>query len=146
MISLGSITTLPLLVENTLSLYPNKNHLSYVVIGGRKNESSVQQSSCLPKLHEAIPARTSDTEVRQLPKELRPELMPNHVAVIMDGNRRWARQKNLPVFRGHAAGKETLKVLTRLCSKWGIKVLSVFAFSTENWSRPAVSIDQLYIF
>ncbi|KAL8146035.1 hypothetical protein AgCh_003970 [Apium graveolens] len=143
MISLGSLTTLPLLVENTVSQFTNKNYLSSVVTSGRKNESSVQYPSCLSKLQEAIPAETSDTEVRQLPKRLRPELMPNHVAIIMDGNRRWARQQNIPVFRGHAAGKETLKELTRLCSKWGIKVLSVFAFSTENWSRPKEEVSFL---
>ncbi|KAK1396668.1 hypothetical protein POM88_006531 [Heracleum sosnowskyi] len=99
MISLGSISALPPLVKDTLSLDTNKNHSSSVVIGGRKNESSVQHSSCLskfheviptteipqqPKLHEAIPT----TEIPQLPKRLRPELMPNHVAIIMDGNRR----------------------------------------------------------
>ncbi|WOH02290.1 hypothetical protein DCAR_0521679 [Daucus carota subsp. sativus] len=142
MISLGSMTTLHC---------TNRNHLPCMPTLSTKIESSVQRSSCVSRLHEAVvetandinSARNNHSEVLQLPERLRPELMPNHVAIIMDGNRRWARQRNLPVFDGHTAGKETLKELTRLCSKWGIKVLSVFAFSTENWSRPKEEVSFL---
>lgn len=62
-----------------------------------------------------------------------------HVAVIMDGHRRWAKNKGLTVKQGHRAGGEKIQVLTRLCSQWGVKVLTIFAFSTENWVRLEVS-------
>jgi len=59
----------------------------------------------------------------------------NHLAIIMDGNRRWARDRGLPVFEGHRKGHETLKKIGDACLARGIKVLTVFAFSTENWKR-----------
>ncbi|KAJ4969965.1 hypothetical protein NE237_003064 [Protea cynaroides] len=86
---------------------------------------------------------TTVEEERLLPSELRPELMPNHVAVIMDGNVRWARQRNLPSSFGHQAGVKALRDLVDLCCKWEIRVLTVFAFSTENWLRPKLEIDIL---
>ncbi|MCD9643878.1 Dehydrodolichyl diphosphate synthase [Datura stramonium] len=66
-----------------------------------------------------------------------------HVAVIMDGHRRWARQNGLTVYEGHRAGGEKMKVLTHLCSQWGVKVLTFFAFSTENWIRSKEEVDFL---
>ena len=62
--------------------------------------------------------------------------IPHHLGIIMDGNRRWARTKGLPVFKGHVKGMETLKKIVRHCQNIGIKNLTVFAFSTENWQRP----------
>lgn len=82
-------------------------------------------------------------EEAQLPENLRPELMPRHVAVIMDGNVRWARQRGLPAAAGHEAGVRSLRELVELCCKWGIRVLSVFAFSSDNWIRPKVEVDFL---
>ncbi|KAK4725665.1 hypothetical protein R3W88_030582 [Solanum pinnatisectum] len=67
---------------------------------------------------------------------LQPELMPKHVAIIPDGNRRWAKERGLTPEKGHEAGKKVLGDLCRYCSKWGVKVVSAYAFSTENWSRP----------
>ncbi|PHU16156.1 Dehydrodolichyl diphosphate synthase 4 [Capsicum chinense] len=78
-----------------------------------------------------------------LPEGLKRELMPKHVAVIMDGHRRWARQKGLSVEQGHRAGGEKMMVLTHLCSQLGIKVLTLFAFSTENWIRPKEEVGFL---
>ncbi|CAN4098740.1 unnamed protein product [Withania somnifera] len=78
-----------------------------------------------------------------LPEGLKRELMPKHVAVIMDGHRRWARQEGLTVDQGHLAGQQKMEFLIRLCSKWGVKVLSLFAFSTENWTRPKEEVDVL---
>lgn len=75
----------------------------------------------------------------ELPEGLRRELMPKHVAVIMDGNGRWARQRGLPPGAGHQAGVESLKALVELCRRWEIRVLTVFAFSYDNWIRPKVS-------
>lgn len=78
-----------------------------------------------------------------LPGGLRSELMPKHVAIIMDGNSRWAKMRGLPQFAGHAAGVKTFLSIVKLSSKWSIRVLTVYAFSTENWSRPKGEVDCL---
>ncbi len=67
--------------------------------------------------------------------------MPQHVAIIMDGNGRWARQRNLPRVSGHKAGTENIRRTVQFCVRMGIKYLTVYAFSTENWSRPAAEVD-----
>ncbi|KAF8049036.1 hypothetical protein N665_2318s0002 [Sinapis alba] len=82
-------------------------------------------------------------EEETLPEGLQPELMPKHVAVIMDGNGRWAKNKGLQPWDGHRAGVEALREIVELCGKWGIQVLTVFAFSTDNWIRPKIEIDFL---
>jgi undecaprenyl diphosphate synthase len=78
-----------------------------------------------------------------LPDGLDPARLPAHVAVIMDGNGRWARQRNLPRVMGHREGVEALKRTLRLCSDWGIGALTAYAFSTENWSRPGEEVSFL---
>ncbi|XVE59403.1 hypothetical protein DITRI_Ditri05aG0043800 [Diplodiscus trichospermus] len=82
-------------------------------------------------------------EEEELPAGLRRDLMPRHVAVIMDGNGRWARERGLPTSAGHEAGVKSLRELVELCGKWGIQVLTVFAFSSENWIRPKVEVEFL---
>ena len=82
-------------------------------------------------------------EVTPLPKDLDIHRMPNHIAVIMDGNGRWAKLKGLPRTIGHTAGVEALKNTLHLCSNWGIGALTVYAFSTENWSRPREEVNFL---
>lgn len=77
------------------------------------------------------------TPEAELERALDPARLPRHVAVIMDGNGRWAKRRGLPRFAGHQAGIESLRELTRNCAELGIKVLTVYAFSTENWARPA---------
>ncbi len=77
------------------------------------------------------------------PCELDPLRMPDHIAVIMDGNGRWAKSRRLPRSIGHSAGVESLKTTLRLCSNWGIGALTVYAFSTENWSRPSEEVNFL---
>ncbi|MQM02075.1 hypothetical protein Taro_034834 [Colocasia esculenta] len=77
------------------------------------------------------------------PPGLSPELIPRHVAVIMDGNSRWARNRGLPTSAGHEAGYRALKEIVRLSGSWGVKVLTVFAFSSENWLRPKTEVDFL---
>ena len=61
---------------------------------------------------------------------------PNHVAIIMDGNRRWAKKRRLGALSGHDKGAETLKEITESCADAHINWLTVFAFSSENWTRP----------
>ncbi len=69
--------------------------------------------------------------------------IPSHIAVIMDGNGRWAVEKGLPRTEGHRQGVETVRATVRNCSDLGIKVLTLFAFSTENWKRPAGEVNFL---
>ncbi len=67
----------------------------------------------------------------------------NHIAVIMDGNRRWAKNKGLPSAMGHKMGVESLKKVVRAADKFGIKYLTMYAFSTENWNRKQEEVDFL---
>ena len=66
-----------------------------------------------------------------------------HIAIIMDGNRRWAKEKNLPSAMGHKRGVDALKTTLRACKDFGIKYLTVYAFSTENWKRKKEEVDFL---
>jgi len=68
---------------------------------------------------------------------------PRHVAIIMDGNGRWASRRRLPRFAGHKAGVETVKGVVRACGEKGIEVLTLFAFSSENWRRPQEEVGLL---
>ncbi len=69
--------------------------------------------------------------------------IPAHIAIIMDGNGRWAKKRGMPRSAGHTAGAATFRHITRYASRIGIKYLTVYAFSTENWSRPADEVDAL---
>ena len=62
--------------------------------------------------------------------------LPEHIAIIMDGNGRWAKKRSMPRSAGHIAGAKTFKTIARYCNKIGLKYLTVYAFSTENWKRP----------
>ena len=66
-----------------------------------------------------------------------------HIAIIMDGNRRWAKKNNMPVKLGHKQGAETLKKIVRYANRIGIKYMTVYAFSTENWKRSKEEVDAL---
>ncbi|MEA5473969.1 isoprenyl transferase [Synechococcus sp. CCY9201] len=91
----------------------------------------------------ALATTTPHSHVSPLPAALDPARLPTHVAVIMDGNGRWARQRGLPRVMGHRAGVESLKRTLRLCSDWGIGALTAYAFSTENWNRPGEEVSFL---
>lgn len=86
---------------------------------------------------------TQPTELQYLPPDLKQELLPRHVAVIMDGNGRWAKRQGLPRIVGHKAGVNALKDLLHCCKDWGIKALTAYAFSTENWKRPQEEVEFL---
>ncbi len=73
------------------------------------------------------------------------ENMPVHIAIIMDGNRRWAKSKGLPVALGHKKGAETLEKIVRHANKIGLKYITVYAFSTENWRRAEEEVKALMI-
>lgn len=65
---------------------------------------------------------------------------PQHIGIIMDGNRRWAEAKGLPLLEGHRNGVQVFEKITKHCQKKGIEILTLFAFSTENWARPKIEI------
>ncbi len=78
-----------------------------------------------------------------MPDNLDQQKMPVHVAIIMDGNGRWATERGLPRREGHRQGVETVRDTVRNCNALGIKVLTLFAFSTENWQRPDWEVSYL---
>ena len=82
---------------------------------------------------------SKDQEIIEIVKET--DL--KHIAIIMDGNRRWAKEKNLPSAFGHKKGVDSLKATMRACDDYGIKYLTVYAFSTENWNRKKEEVDFL---
>jgi undecaprenyl diphosphate synthase len=69
--------------------------------------------------------------------------LPGHVAIIMDGNRRWARERRMPAIEGHRRGIVALREVTRAASDWGIPMMTVYGFSTENWKRDSTEISLL---
>ena len=71
--------------------------------------------------------------------------LPTHIAIIMDGNRRWARNKNMDAKLGHREGAKTLEKIVRFCNKIGLKYLTVYAFSTENWKRAEDEVKALML-
>jgi undecaprenyl diphosphate synthase len=78
--------------------------------------------------------------------ETKPKTIPAHIAIIMDGNGRWATQKNLPRSEGHRRGADSLKKTIKACMEAGVKYLTVYAFSTENWKRPEGEVNFLMQF
>jgi undecaprenyl diphosphate synthase len=69
--------------------------------------------------------------------------LPQHIAIIMDGNRRWAKKRHMPASLGHAAGAQRVRDIVKSCAEIGIPQLSLFAFSTENWKRPEDEVSSL---
>ena len=75
---------------------------------------------------------------------LDPRRMPRHIAVIMDGNGRWAKSRHLPRIAGHKAGVDSVREIVETCARIGIEVLTLYAFSTENWKRPGIEVQALW--
>ncbi len=75
--------------------------------------------------------------------EIDPARLPQHIGIIMDGNGRWAKKRGLPRSAGHSAGAESLKKIITYANKLGVKYITVYAFSTENWKRPKEEVDYL---
>ena len=76
-------------------------------------------------------------------KQEAPALVPRHVAIIMDGNNRWAKKRLLPGVAGHKAGVDAVRAVIEVCAEAGVEVLTLFAFSSENWQRPADEVGAL---
>ena len=69
--------------------------------------------------------------------------LPRHVAIIMDGNNRWAKERRLPGLAGHKAGVDSVRAVIECCAEQGVEILTLFAFSSENWKRPATEVSGL---
>jgi undecaprenyl diphosphate synthase len=80
----------------------------------------------------------------QLAEAIDPGRLPAHIAIIMDGNGRWARKRNLPRAVGHKAGIESVRATVESCSRLGIQALTLYAFSVENWKRPRAEVEMLW--
>ena len=80
---------------------------------------------------------------RKKQPESEPLHVPVHIGIIMDGNGRWAKKRGLPRQAGHAAGARVFRTITKECEKRGVRYLTVYAFSTENWKRPAEEVDAI---
>jgi len=79
-----------------------------------------------------------------LARAIDPERLPAHIAVIMDGNGRWAKRRNLPRVAGHKAGMRAVRTVIETCSQMRLKALSLYAFSVENWKRPRTEVEMLW--
>jgi undecaprenyl diphosphate synthase len=90
-----------------------------------------------------MPTRAQSTEEQTLLAQLDRARMPTHIAIIMDGNGRWAKERGLSVHHGHQAGREAVKRTIKASLQLGIPYLTVYAFSTENWRRPASEVNFL---
>ena len=73
-----------------------------------------------------------------------PDRLPAHIAIIMDGNGRWAKRRNLPRVAGHKAGIEPVRITVETCARLGLKALTLYAFSVENWKRPKAEVEMLW--
>jgi undecaprenyl diphosphate synthase len=93
------------------------------------------------KLLEALAA---DGRERELALALDPGKIPAHIAIIMDGNGRWAKRRGMPRFAGHKAGVNRVRSVVEDCSRLGVGVLTLYAFSAENWKRPRAEVDMLW--
>jgi undecaprenyl diphosphate synthase len=93
------------------------------------------------KLPESI---ASDGVERELALMLDPARIPAHIAIIMDGNGRWARKRGMPRFAGHKAGVKKVRTVVEDCSRLGVQALTLYAFSAENWKRPPTEVDMLW--
>ena len=81
--------------------------------------------------------------IEELAAKLESDLLPKHVAMIMDGNGRWAELRTLPRIAGHREGIQSVREMITVCLELGIHALTIYAFSQENWNRPAQEISSL---
>lgn len=93
------------------------------------------------KMLEALAPEDRD---RELALALDPAKIPSHIAIIMDGNGRWAKRRGLPRIAGHKFGVATVRKIVEDCANLGVKALTLYAFSAENWKRPRAEVDMLW--
>ena len=84
------------------------------------------------------------TRETSLAEAIDPQRLPAHIAIIMDGNGRWAKRRSLPRVAGHRAGVDPVRTTVDTCARLGLQALTLYAFSTENWKRPRAEVDMLW--
>ena len=94
-------------------------------------------------LEEVLAWVPTGSKEANLTHQLHFDRLPAHVAVIMDGNGRWAAERRLPRIEGHRAGIDSVREVVELSARLGIKVLTLYAFSVENWKRPVAEVSML---
>lgn len=118
-----------------LTLRGKDAHSKYLAHpNGRLRTHAVKTIELLPSLHR---------EEETLLKRLDPKRLPQHIAIIMDGNGRWAQRRHLPRVAGHRAGVKSARTIIETCARLNISALTLYAFSLENWRRPKAEIDFL---
>ncbi|KAL5102410.1 hypothetical protein RYX36_006737 [Vicia faba] len=147
-------SSLPIALTNTVISHPPKTTTTNHASSSSHYHHSRSQSHLFPSQPLTVSKRRTIAAVPSTPiipaheneaeAELIPEMMPKHVAVIMDGNRRWAKMKGLPSSEGHVACMRSLKRVVKLCLTSGVKILTAFAFSTENWVRSKEEVEFLF--
>ncbi len=95
-------------------------------------------------MKELLQALTPGERDWRIAAQLDPKRLPAHIAIIMDGNGRWARQRNFPRIMGHKAGVDPVRTVVETCAQLGIEALTLYAFSVENWKRPRHEIEGLW--
>src|SRR3954471_19903216 len=95
-------------------------------------------------MKELLQALTPGERDWRIATQLDPKRLPAHIAIIMDGNGRWARQRNLPRIMGHKAGVTAVRTTVETCAQLGVEALTLYAFSVENWKRPRHEIEGLW--
>src|SRR3954468_12084323 len=94
-------------------------------------------------LEEVLASMTPGSAEEALARQVAFDRLPTHIAVIMDGNGRWAAQRHLPRVEGHRAGIESVRAVVEGSARLGIQVLTLYAFSVENWKRPPTEVSTL---
>ncbi|MFE8695151.1 isoprenyl transferase [Cytobacillus sp. FJAT-53684] len=87
--------------------------------------------------------QSSSSELRERMLKIQEHPIPSHIAIIMDGNGRWASKRALPRIAGHHEGMKVVRKITKLANEVGVKTLTLYAFSTENWKRPKLEVDYI---
>jgi undecaprenyl diphosphate synthase len=98
----------------------------------------------LPSIKDLFDVLQPSSKDWLLAEAIDPDRLPAHIAIIMDGNGRWARRRGLPRAAGHRAGVEPVRMAVETASRLGIQVLTLYAFSVENWKRPRAEVDTLW--
>jgi undecaprenyl diphosphate synthase len=95
-------------------------------------------------MKEVLQALTPEGPEWRLAIQIDPKRLPSHIAIIMDGNGRWARQRNFPRILGHRAGVSVVRMTAETCAQMGVETLTLYAFSVENWKRPRHEVEGLW--
>ena len=105
--------------------------------------SSAPSRKVAEKTGFAVPNSLTNRISYPMPTTEAPKNVPRHIAIIMDGNGRWAKERGLPRTEGHRQGAETVRRVTERCGELGVEFLTLYAFSSENWKRPKREVDAL---